>query len=441
VVSHSTAAARRRWKSTSTDEWTSGDDEGNDRPQAGNIPAPSSARPEATSSGPPAPGGRTSTYHSLSTPDSLCTLCNRPRRLTEPATTIDTSDCEGSESDPDANIPHPPQYLTQHPEMTSSIFNAMTAASLQDASHHPVLGFQLPVVRAHLGEDLPPLHYSTLHDAACAAATSTETGKRRWVFTITGITSPSPDFDVGRNPTGKWIPPGHYINYACSTTDMVGWCRKVGVRKRARITPTTEPPGRPHDHPGCQADLLVPPDPPRPIHDPPADPLALHPQDEPGVVALPKTRQGPPVPVDALAVRNDINPTDLDSYLVRNIDECVFWVAHIPHYTPNDAPWAMEPVAIQEGPMKGITVSWLCNPWLPSGERMRGTCRSHSSYSGANQEPKAAGSPNGTLTWSNSYRDLTVRTSFRRTRQASPYQCRHGALATLRSSRTSHTGA
>jgi hypothetical protein len=136
-----------------------------------------------------------------------------------------------------------------------------------------------------------------------------------------------------------------------------GRCAQEGTHH-----PPIEPPGLPHDHPACQADLPVPLDPPGLIHDFPADPPASHPQDEPGVVALPKARRGPPVPVDALAVRIDINPTDLDSYLVLNIENCVFGVTHIPRYTLNDAPWAMEPAAIQEGPVKGITVSRLCNP-------------------------------------------------------------------------------
>jgi hypothetical protein len=193
-------SAHRRWKPTSTDVWASGDDKGDDSPQADNIPAPSSARPEATFSGPPAPGGRTSTYYSLSTPDHLCALCNPPRRLTEPATALDTSDCEGSESDPEANIPHTPGNHIQHIQRDDS-----SVATGRQLSPSP----RIPTPSCSFASRRRPASAPLLHPARCSLHRNRPRRNRKTALGLRHYRDlkPQPRFRRGRESYRQMDPP------------------------------------------------------------------------------------------------------------------------------------------------------------------------------------------------------------------------------------------
>jgi hypothetical protein len=181
----------------------------------------------------------------------------------------------------------------------------------------------IPQVHARQGHTAPPL--SDPRDSAYTATTTDSAGNMCWAFTTTGVVTPTNDShsDLGSAwdaPKGKVVQPGHYINCAEKTSEIVNWCVAPGVRKRVCINaPTPTSPAVAALDPSC------------PVHEPTIHSTGGS-SNNTQTTAVPATRQEPSVFVEAL---------DRDAYPHDNLQEIIQYTDIAPR-EPNHPPWAKE---------------------------------------------------------------------------------------------------
>jgi hypothetical protein len=280
---------------------------------------------------------------------------------------LDPSDANDEESDPDAMAVTKPQHLLDNPNLIREIHEAITEASRCNTLAHGVLGHLLPLVHAHLSHTAPPIRYSDLRDSTYAAAATGCAGQTSRAFTIAGIVTPTNDVNSEGAPNGKVVQPGHNINYPEKTPAIINWCVAAGFHKRVRLNIPTigamDPPGPARDpstpptvvavHPsGLLHDPPSPPavvalGPPGPLRDPTGRSVD-DPADTTQTIAVQATRQEPSVPAEVAA---------LVTLLRENLS--IGQEVEFAPREPNPHPWVEEPQALQRGPLTGFSVTWL----------------------------------------------------------------------------------
>jgi hypothetical protein len=225
--------ARRRWRAEGRPEWTAEEEE---EPSDNHLPTQSSASNPESLLEPPASTKSHSKVEVLSQPDHLATLSTGTCSLAKPTYTLDLGDSTPNELDPDHIDPHEPSYLTENPQFIDFIYKDLINAQQDNALSHPVLGYYLPAIHAHIGSELPPLSYATLYDSTYTATLPDSSGKRRWAFAVVAISDPTNDHESDGSTTATPILPGHYLSLADEVSAIIKWCQKTGLHTRARLT-------------------------------------------------------------------------------------------------------------------------------------------------------------------------------------------------------------